>query len=179
MKQLRKLALFSAIAPIVALAACGQQEAPAPTESPVEAATSAAPDAKPGISASEGRIVLPVVAGSPAAVFFTVRNDGPATATLAGVHVADAGTAEMHKTEGGSMGPVKTVDIAPGASLSFAPGSYHVMAFELADTLKPGGTTELTLTFSDGDKLSMPLKVEKMGDAMGAEDDHGMAGMGH
>ena len=64
------------------------------------------------------------------------------------------------------MSPVDAVTIDPGATIEFAPGGYHVMAFELADELRSGSSTELTLTFSDGDKLSMPLHIETMGDAM-------------
>ena len=37
------------------------------------------------------------------------------------------------------------------------------MAFDVADNLKAGGETELTLTFSDGDKVSLPVKIEAMG----------------
>ncbi|SFF94168.1 hypothetical protein SAMN05518801_10420 [Novosphingobium sp. CF614] len=175
MKLPRKLAFLCGAASLAALAACQQPAAPVPQETGADAA---APDAKPGISASDGRLVLPVVAGRPAAVYFSVRNDGPGTATLVGIHVAGAGKAEMHKTEGGTMSPVDSVELAPGAVLEFAPGGYHIMAFDLADTLKAGAATELTLTFSDGDKLSMPLRIEKMGNAMTDHDmaDHDMAG---
>jgi Uncharacterized protein conserved in bacteria len=136
----------------------------------------AEPEAKPGIFAGEGRLVLPAVAGRPAAVYFTVRNESDTKVTLSSVHVAGAGKAEMHKTEGGSMGAVKSVDIAPGRAVAFAPGGYHVMAFDLANSMKAGQTGELTLTFSDGDKLSFPLMLEAMGGSMGA---HDMPGMTH
>ena len=43
------------------------------------------------------------------------------------------------------------------------------MAFELADTLVAGGKAEMTLTFADGDKLSVPLSVEPAGGGV----DHG------
>ena len=187
MKLLRKHAFFCTAAILAALAAC--QQPPSSDSAATEAATEAAgPDARPGIAASDGRMVLPVVAGRPAAVYFSVRNDGAKTATLAGVHVAGAGTAEMHKTEGGTMSAVGSVDLGPGATVEFAPGGYHVMAFDLSDTLKAGETTELTLTFSDGDKLSMPLRIEKMGAGMSASgqdmgghdmEGHDMKGMHH
>ncbi|MCJ2177725.1 copper chaperone PCu(A)C [Novosphingobium album (ex Hu et al. 2023)] len=119
------------------------------------------------------------MAGRPAAAYFSVRNDGAANATLAGVHVAGAAKAEMHKTEGGTMSPVDSVEIAPGTTIEFAPGGYHVMAFELSDSLKPGSTTELTFTFSDGDKVSMPVRIERMGDGMHDHGGSGMEGMGH
>lgn len=173
MKLHRKLAFLCGAASLAALAACQQSQAPGET-----ATQAAGPDAKPGISASGGRMVLPVIAGHPAAIYFSVRNDGAGAVTLAGVHVAGAGKVEMHKTEGGSMSPVDAVEMGPGATIEFAPGGYHVMAFDLADSLKAGSTTELTLTFSDGDKLSTPLHIEKMGgDVDGGMGN--MAGMQH
>jgi copper(I)-binding protein len=179
-KNIRALAPIAGLALALSLAACQQSKAPVAAETGTAEAVSNGPDAKPGITASNGRLIAPVVSGRPAAAYFTVGNDGPATATLVGVHVEGAGEAQMHKTEGGKMTAVESVDIAPGASIEFAPGGYHVMVFDLADNIKAGGTTELTLTFSDGDKLSLPMKVEAMGAQMNAGgnmDD--MAGMQH
>ncbi|WP_054944837.1 MULTISPECIES: copper chaperone PCu(A)C [Novosphingobium] len=183
-KIFRSVAVASVLAIAASLAACQQSEAPA--DNATEAADSGNPDAKPGISGSDGRMILPVVAGRPGAVYFTIRNDGPQSATLVGVHVAGAGEVQMHKTEGGRMTSVDSLEIAPGGILEFAPGGYHVMAFDIDDTLKSGENAELTLTFSDGDKLSMPLTVETMGGGMdhagmegGSMDDGSMAEMHH
>lgn len=167
----RRTAFVAAATLLAALAGCQQAKAPAPAETEAEAI---GPEAKPGMSASAGRLVLPVIGGRPAAVYFALRNGGDAPVTLAGVHLAGAARAEMHKTEGGEMSAVDNLELAPGATVEFAPGGYHVMAFDLADTLKPGGTAELTLTFSDGDKLSMPLRIQTMGG-----DSHDMSGMRH
>lgn len=180
MKPFRKLAFLCGTAPLAALAACHQSQTPASQESASETATEiAGPSAKPGITGSDGRLILPVVPGRPAAVYFSVRNNGSALATIAGVHIQGAGKAEMHKTEGGSMNAVDSVDIVPGATIAFAPGGYHVMVFDPAPTLKTGGTTELTLTFADGDKLSIPLRIEAMGAGMGDAGMGDMAGMHH
>lgn len=165
---LARLAIPAALAATIGLAACQQEAAPSP-EATAETLVAQAPgpDAKPGMSATAGRLVLPVVEGRPAAAYFTVRNDGERIAKLVSVHVQGAAKAEMHKTEGGSMSAVDEIAIKPGESVEFAPGGYHVMAFDPTDLLTPGGTAELTMTFSDGDKLSMPLAVETMGDSMG------------
>lgn len=170
MKMQRPLLLSAAVALALPLAGCEKPETPTPQETQGAPAN---PDAKPGISGSSGRLVLPVVAGRPGAVYFTLRNDGDATATLVGVHVAGTGQAQMHKTEGGAMNPVPEVDIPAGSSVEFAPGGLHVMAFDVDESLKDGESAELTVTFRDGDKLSMPLRVETMGAGMGSE-----AGMG-
>jgi copper(I)-binding protein len=176
------LGLPSIVAATLALAGCGQDKSPAPQESgAVAPATpgSTAPDAKPGIAASDARLVLPVIAGRPGAAYFTVRNQGPNAATLVGVHVSGAGKTEMHRTDGGSMAPVDKLEIAAGATLAFAPGALHAMVFDIDPKLKTGGASELTLTFSDGDKASVPLNVEAMGGGMKGHDmgDHDMGDM--
>lgn len=173
MIPLRKLAFLGAAAGLSLLAACKQGDAPAADQS---AAAVLAPDAPQGLAGSHARLVLPVIAGRPGAAYFSLANNTNETVTLAGVHIAGAGKAEMHRTRGGSMEPVETVDIAPGATVDFAPGGYHVMVFDLSKATTAGATGELTVTLSNGDKLSMPLAVETMaGDAgMGA---HDMAGM--
>lgn len=172
------VALICSVALISLVAGCGKTP-DSPTES--NDATLSGPDAKPGMVASDGKLVLPIVAGRPGAVYFTVRNDGAEPVTLAGVHVSGAAKAEMHQSNGGTMAKVDSLPIDPGASMVFAPGGLHVMVFDVSPDLKPGGKAELTLTFSDGDKLSMPLKVEEMGGGMDHEGmDHGnMEGMQH
>jgi copper(I)-binding protein len=173
-KLLPPFALLACAALIASLGACGK-EPDSPTAS--NDATLSGPDAKPGLVASDGKLVLPVIAGRPAAVYFTVRNNGGEPVTLAGVHVDVAAKAQMHQTNGSSMGMVESLPIDPGASVIFGPGGLHVMAFDVSNKVKAGGSAELTMTFSDGDKLSMPLEVEKMGG--GDMSGHDMEGMQH
>ena len=178
------LALLGALA----LAGCQDKPGDGPTsaasgmasESP--AAEAIGPDARPGITAAQGRFVLPVVVGRPGAAYFTVHNNAESTATLVAVHIEGVGKAQMHRTEGGAMTGVDNLDIAPGTSVAFEPGGLHVMAFELAKGLARVKTTELTMTFSDGDKVSIPLSVERMGMDMDEDMDGGAmdhAGMSH
>lgn len=171
----RAIAVLGASTLLLAVAACNRADnGPVPQES---AAADIGPSAKPGISASDGHFVLPVVAGRPGAVYFTVRNNGSAPVKLVGVHIEGAESAQMHKTDGGTMTAVDSLDLAPGAQVDFRQGGLHVMVFGIEDSVKASGMAELTLTFSDGDKLSMPLRVETMGgDKTG--DHSGMAGMG-
>ncbi len=155
-----------ALAVMLALAACQQQ----PTKQDVPAA---APEAKPGMALSGGRLVLPAVKGNPGAAYFKLENTGSGAVSLAAVAIEGAGKAEVHQTITGSMMPVNTLDIDPGSTVELKPGDLHVMAFELDPKLAPGGKTEVTLTFADGDKLSAPLAIESAGRAaMDAEHDH-------
>ncbi|MDG2002678.1 MAG: copper chaperone PCu(A)C [Novosphingobium sp.] len=153
---------------MLSLAGCQQsdQAAQAPQES-----AAPAPDAKPGLSTSDGILTLPVVAGRPGAAYFTLANGSENAVELAAVHVEGAIGAEMHETTGGTMAKLASLPIEPGESIAFARGGKHVMVFDLSDELKPGGTTEMTLSFTDGDKLSAPLAIEDMGGTQAM--DHG------
>lgn len=106
--------------------------------------------------------MLPIVAGNPGAAYFTLQNTGDSVAQLAGVYIEGAESAEMHRTEAGSMQSVETLDVPAGGNIEFARGGLHVMAFGLSGDVEAGETAEMTLTFADGDKLSIPLAVKSM-----------------
>ena len=160
-KRLRGRIAGIALATLM-LSACGQGSEPSGP---------ANPDAKPGLSLSDGALTMPAVMGNPAAAYFTVTNGGEQSATLAAVAIDAAQSAEMHETSAGSMTPLKSLEIKGGESVKFEAGGKHVMAFGIKPDLSPGGTVEITLTFADGDKLSAPLKVV----APGGDMDHGDA----
>jgi len=149
---------------ILALAACHQAEAPRGEET---LAASTAPETKPGISANSGRLVLPAVKGNPGAAYFTLVNGSDKPVEIAAVDVAGAGMAMLHETKQmdghSSMMDMSSPELKPGEKLVLAPGGKHVMVDDLPDTLKPGGTIELTITLQDGDKLSIPLAAEAPG----------------
>ena len=107
--------------------------------------------------------------GRPAVAYFTLNSE--ANGKLVSVAVAHFARAEMHesKMEGGAMtmSPVDAVPITPGKPITFAPGGYHVMLFDMDGTLKPGDTADLTATLDSGDKISAKAKVTATGgDAM-------------
>lgn len=161
MKSLRMIALAALAA--LSLSAC--RKAPEAMDGPTpEATEEASPEARPGLSVTDGVLVLPAVRGNPGAAYFTLNNTGAETA-LAGIYIAGTGKAEMHESTGGTMQPLAEVPVPSKATVTFERGGKHVMVFDLADSLQPGTTTELTLTFSGGDKLSAPLKVQSAGEA--------------
>lgn len=132
-----------------------------------ESAPVEAPEGIPGVTISDGRLVLPAVAGNPGAVYFDIANNGDNFATIRAVSVAAAKSAMMHETrdEGGksTMVDLNTLNINKGEPVKFEPGGKHVMAMELDPALKAGDSTEVTLTFVGGDKMSFPAKVEAAG----------------
>ncbi len=169
MNRPRLIIALTALAAALPLAGCGKSAQPDAAQT-----QTAAPDAKPGLAVSGGVLVLPAVAGNPGAAYFVLDNTGSSKAALAVISIQGAAKAEMHQTSGGSMMPVDQVQVEPGTSVKFERGALHVMVFQLDPGLKAGGTTEMTLTFSDGDKLSVPLKIETV--AAGGDE---MAGMTH
>jgi copper(I)-binding protein len=110
-----------------------------------------------------GELVLPIVPGRPAAVYFSLNNAGDKPVMLVSAYVEGATSAEIHGMASGSMKKEEALEIKPGATLEFARGGLHVMAFELDESLAAGGTTEMTLSFADGDKLSAPVAISAGG----------------
>lgn len=160
-----KHALHLTLLASLALAAC-KQEAPAPeagASAEASAKAAQAAETKEGLSASAGKLVLPAVKGRPGAAYFMVSNSSGKPVTLTGVAIAGAGKAEMHETKGGEMAPLASADVQAGEMIMFERGGKHVMVFDLAPTIKAGDTAELTLSISDGSKLSVPLQVEAAG----------------
>ena len=148
----------------VSLGACKGADKP-------EAAASTAPEGKPGVTVKDARLVLPAVTGNPGAAYFVLDNQSKDAVTIASVALTGAAKTELHAAD------MKVLDGGKAESmthLDFAPGGPHVMVFDLAPDLKAGAETELTVTFTDGDKVSVPAKIE----AMGAAAMSGMAVMG-
>ena len=148
---------WSAIA--LAIAALGPT---ACGEAPEQAV--AGPEAPEGISVTNGRLMLPAVAGNPGAVYFDIANSGTANRMIRAASVAGAGSAMMHTTVDDAMQETLQVMVQPGETVKFEPGGHHVMAMSLADTVAAGGTAEVTLTFVGGDKVSFPAEVRAAGD---------------
>jgi copper(I)-binding protein len=85
------------------------------------------------------------------AVYFTAHNGAEEEDRLIGVSTDIAGRAEIHETveKDGQMvmQPVDAVPIPSGEDVSFEPGGYHVMLFELTSPLEVDTTIALTLEF--------------------------------
>ncbi|MDE1917577.1 MAG: copper chaperone PCu(A)C [Sphingomonadales bacterium] len=110
-----------------------------------------------------GRLVLPIIAGHPAAAYIAWKNSGTAPVTITGITIDQAGKAEMHETKGGAMLPLSSLTLAPGEEANFAPGGRHVMVFDLSPGVKPGDSLNYVLILSDGTKDKGSFKVEKAG----------------
>ena len=111
---------------------------------------------------------LAAVQGRPAAAYFTVTG-GPADATLINVATDVAVRTEMHDSremQNGAMTmePLQQVPIPALKPVAFAPGSRHVMLFDVNPGIKPGGTITFIFTFADGLRIQQNARVIGAGD---------------
>lgn len=143
----------------LSLAACGGAS---------EEVVEIAPEGVPGMNVENGRLVLPPVAGNPAAVYFDLTYDGERALTIRRADVAGAESAMLHDY-GEYDGKVQMMEALPigirkGDKLKFEPGSKHVMAFGLPEETSPGDLIEVTLTVSGGDKYTFEATAQAAGD---------------
>ncbi|HVP83411.1 MAG TPA: DUF1775 domain-containing protein [Rhizomicrobium sp.] len=101
--------------------------------------------------------------GLPAGGYFTLRNEGDKTLELTSASSPSCGMLMLHKSEntGGMshMSDVTSLKIAPKATLTFAPGGYHLMCMK-PKALKPGDTASVTLKFTDGSQADANFAVK-------------------
>lgn len=156
--------LVNCAAPILlissfALAGCGEAEAP--VEETADAGI-------PGLTVTDGRMVLNAVKGNPAAIYFNLEYEGDRGLSLRKAEVEGAESSVIHEY-GDNQGRREMMEALPivlqkGTKLSFEPGEKHVMAMGVSEDLQPGGTTNVTLTVSGGGTSSFPVEIVAAGD---------------
>lgn len=155
---------------LIGTAACNQGE-PARQEAAAPQADEAlvSPEAPAGVALSGAWLSLPAVAGNPGSAYFSIRNSGPEAREIVAAQILGAGRTMLHETTTTNgqarMRHLDKVALPAGSALAFVPGAKHVMAFELDPSLAPGGQTELTLIFANGDKASVPMEIRAPGSA--------------
>ncbi|WP_230293516.1 copper chaperone PCu(A)C [Croceicoccus sp. Ery5] len=149
------------------LAACGDS-----TPSDDTAQQDAAAPSQLGMVLDNAAIRLPAVSGRPAGAYFTLQSLRDEPVRIAGVDVTGAGEAELHETkvvDGVSMmAAAGTIVLEPRETVQFAPGGFHVMLFDIDPALVAGGTTDLTLTLENGDKISATAQIVGPADPLSA-----------
>lgn len=121
-----------------------------------------------GLEISNPRMVLAPVSGNPAAVYFDADYSGDRLIAISAASVEGAQDAMIHQYASDTFDN-KMIDAPPqalrkGKPVSFEPGALHVMAMGVSPDLKPGDTTEITLTVSGGDKHSFKADILAAGD---------------
>tara|TARA_Y100000758_G_scaffold33175_1_gene21791 strand:+ start:2535 stop:3017 length:483 start_codon:yes stop_codon:yes gene_type:complete len=106
---------------------------------------------------------LPPVAPTGAA-YLSISNHGDSADTLMGARTDIAGKVEIHEHVHADgvmkMQRVDSLTIEPGATLTFAPGSYHLMLFQLKQPLAAGDSYPITLQFANAGEVEVQVKVQ-------------------
>ncbi len=108
--------------------------------------------------------------------YLSIKNTGSTPDRLLGVSAPFAGRGEIHEmavTDGVmTMRPLEQgVEIAPGATVEFKPGGYHIMFMELKQPLTQGERPKGTLTFEKAGTVEVEFAVEAIG-ARGGDGAH-------
>ncbi len=103
--------------------------------------------------------------------YLSVENTGPESDKLVAIEGNIAGPIEMHEmaTNNGVMtmrALPAGIEIKPGATVTFAPGGYHVMFMNLKEPFKQGEMVKATLVFEKAGKVPVEFKVEAAGAKM-------------
>lgn len=150
---------IAVMAGALALAACGGE---------AEAPTDAAGDCPPGVTVTDGWLSLPAVSENPGAAYFVISNTGDDRYTIRSAEVLGADSAELHEVGSWQLEEVMNelfqVGLAPGETVHFEPGGKHVMAMGIGNGEGAPSETEVTLTFTGGDKCSFPVTTYPAGE---------------
>ena len=135
---------------------------------PAEAAAS--PVTAPSITGPRVTVAsvrLAAVPGRPAAGYFTLTA-GSAATELGGV-TSPMARIELHAMRMAGavmrMDTLHSVRVAAGQTVRFAPGGNHLMLFDVAAGVRPGGTIPLTFVFADGTRQTVAAAVRAASDA--------------
>jgi len=120
-------------------------------------------DAPRGIEITDAWARQPNPARSMGAGYLKITNHQAKAIALVGASSPGAEVVELHEmvTVDGmmSMRQVKTIDVAPGATVELRPGGLHLMLIDLERTLQPGETIDATLRFDDGSTRQVQLPI--------------------
>jgi len=114
-----------------------------------------------------GAYMQATIPSRPAAGYFTLKNNGDVDRVLVEVSSPGCESVMMHKSESvGGMEKMLMVDSVPVPAhqgVAFAPGGYHLMCMSPAESMKPGSSVPVTLTFEGGISLTSSFPVRSAG----------------
>ncbi len=112
------------------------------------------------------------MAGRMGVVYLTITDTG-APDRLIGASSPVATAAALHESfdDHGvmKMRPVAALPVQPGKPVALAPGGYHIMLEGLKQSLQPGQTFPVTLTFAKAGPVTATATVQKAGAGMAME----------
>jgi periplasmic copper chaperone A len=100
--------------------------------------------------------------------YMTIKNNGPAADRLLGGSTDVAAKVEVHEmaTKDGVMTMREIEDgvpVAPGATVTLAPGGFHLMLVNVKTPLKQGDVVTVTLNFEKAGKKEVDFNVLGVG----------------
>jgi periplasmic copper chaperone A len=100
--------------------------------------------------------------------YMTIKNNGPAADRLLGGSTDVAAKVEVHEmaTKDGVMTMREIEDgvpVAPGATVTLAPGGFHLMLVNVKKPLKQGDVVTVTLNFEKAGKKEVDFNVLGVG----------------
>lgn len=102
-------------------------------------------------------------ANLPSAGYAVIVNDSDTPLRLTGVRSADYGMVMLHRSlladNDSRMEMVPSLEIPAHASVTLAPGGYHLMLSRATRTLKPGDKVPMTFEFAGGAELQADFSV--------------------
>lgn len=126
------------------------------------------------LSVSGAYVPEPPPMARTAAAYFAVHNGSTHPARIVRAEGACADAIEIHRTtledNVARMMPVPELTIAPGETLTLAPGGLHVMLHGAA--LAPGETCRFALVLADGSELPVTAPVRPRGARPAADHAH-------
>lgn len=97
------------------------------------------------------------------AAYMTLRNTGSAPVVVVGASSPAAQRVEIHQSSQVDgmwrMVRLQNLEIAPGATVTLAPGGTHLMLFGLKASPRPGDGVSLNLELAGGDTLAVDITV--------------------
>ena len=127
--------------------------------------------ASDAISFSEMQLRGAVAGMQSSAAYLKITNNGASDDRLIAAKAAIAKRVEIHSMEmdNGVM-RMRAVDgglvIAPGDSVTLAPGGLHIMLMGLTTDLAPGTQHEITLVFEKAGEIKLTATAKRPGDIM-------------
>jgi copper(I)-binding protein len=97
------------------------------------------------------------------AIYLVMKNTGGADDALVKAETP-VGMASLHETMAGDSGmmgmqPLAKIAIPKGATTELKPGGYHIMVEKLTQTVAPGSTIDVTLTFEKSGTQTVKAEV--------------------
>ena len=104
------------------------------------------------------------------ALFLTLQNSDRVDRVLSKVSTPASKATEIHLTrkadKGMKMEHVQEVTIKAGETVTFSPEGYHIMLIGLKKPLVEGVSVPVTLTFKNGEVLTIEAPVKKLMEKM-------------